>query len=179
MATAHLISGLPCSGKSTYAKLLKLQTGAVLFRLDHWLNTLYENYSLDEVSSQKHIKRVLATRDLIWFSSSELLSRGVDVILDDGFFSEEQRSKYISLTEDLGADALVHYINTPIETIESRLTDRNNNLPENTFYISTEKLRFFEEAYEIPNQNDKKRVRVVKPEDFSPEALSGLISQFS
>ncbi|MCB0318045.1 MAG: AAA family ATPase, partial [Bdellovibrionales bacterium] len=69
MATAHLISGLPASGKSTYAKLLKMQTGAVLFRLDKWLKTLFGDYSLEDVENDEHVRRVLATREMIWFSA--------------------------------------------------------------------------------------------------------------
>jgi predicted kinase len=37
MATLHLISGLPCSGKTTYATGLRADLGAALFSLDRWL----------------------------------------------------------------------------------------------------------------------------------------------
>jgi len=37
MSTAHLISGLPCSGKTSYAVALKADANSVLFSLDRWL----------------------------------------------------------------------------------------------------------------------------------------------
>jgi predicted kinase len=41
MPTVHLISGLPCSGKTTYAVGLKADANCVLFTLDRWLITLF------------------------------------------------------------------------------------------------------------------------------------------
>ena len=55
---------------------------------------------------------MLGCRDLIWLSASELLRRGVDVILDDGFFLREHRIRHIALAGALGASAKIHYLDT-------------------------------------------------------------------
>jgi predicted kinase len=78
--TAHLITGLPCSGKTTYAMSLAEASGGVLFSLDYWFITLHGRYSLDE-----------------------LLRRGVDVVLDDGFFFREHRVQQIAAFQQGGA----------------------------------------------------------------------------
>lgn len=173
MATAHLISGLPASGKSTYAKLLKMQTGAVLFRLDKWLKTLFGDYSLEDVENDEHVRRVLATREMIWFSAAEFLIRGIDIILDDGFFFEKHRLQHINLAKEIGAEACVHFLNTPIEVIGERLNIRNSDLPKNTFFISTDKLKFFQSIYETPNPNKEGKVQIVLPEAID---ISSLVS---
>ena len=63
MPTVHLISGLPCSGKTTYAVGLKADANCVLFTLDRWLITLFGKYSLTSVGHEEHTRRVLACRE--------------------------------------------------------------------------------------------------------------------
>src|SRR5258708_33036622 len=86
MPTAHLISGLPCSGKTTYATRLRADVNGVLFSLDRWLITLFGSYSIDAVGYEEHVRRVLACRELIWEVASEFLRRDDDGGCDDGLF---------------------------------------------------------------------------------------------
>ncbi len=79
MAIAHLISGLPCSGKTTYSKGLSSDLNSVHFSLDYWLITAFGAYSIEFVGHEEHVRRVLACRELIWRSAVPLLVRGVDV----------------------------------------------------------------------------------------------------
>jgi predicted kinase len=87
MPTAHLLSGLPCSGKSTFASSLVEENGGVLFSLDYWLITLHGRYSLEDIGYNEHVRRVLACRQIISGVACEFLRHGLDVVLDDGFFS--------------------------------------------------------------------------------------------
>ena len=54
MATTHLISGLPCSGKTTYAAGLRADLNGVLFSLDRWLITAFGQYAI-AVSATKNM----------------------------------------------------------------------------------------------------------------------------
>src|SRR5262245_3860330 len=135
MATAHLISGLPCSGKTTYANSLRADLGGVAFSLDRWLITSFGRYSIAEVGHEEHVRRVLACRELIWDATSEFLKRGIDVILDDGFFLRENRMRVISAARQLGAAAKIHFIDTPLAMIRPRLEMRNARLPRYNFWI--------------------------------------------
>src|SRR5215469_5178234 len=97
VATAHLISGLPCSGKTTYAKGLRDDVNGILFSLDRWLITAFGRYSLAAVGHEEHTRRVLACRELIWGTATEFLQRSVDVILDDGFFFRQHRVRFAEM----------------------------------------------------------------------------------
>lgn len=162
MATTHLISGLPCSGKTTYALGLRTDLDAALFSLDRWLITLFGKYSIDEVGHEEHVRRVLACRDLIWDAASELLRRGADVILDDGFFLRENRIRVIDLSRTIGASAKIHFVDTSVGVMTARLEVRNANLPLYNFRVGPEMLRAFVGLFEVPDSQEGAELVVIR-----------------
>ena len=162
MATTHLISGLPCSGKTTYAAGLGVDQGGVVFSLDRWLITSFGTYSIADVGHEEHVRRVLASRELIWDVASEFLKRGIDVILDDGFFLRENRMRVIDQSRRLGADAKIHFIDTPLIVIRARLDVRNAKLPRFNFWIGPDTLQAFAELFELPTNDEGAEVVVVR-----------------
>ncbi len=162
MATVHLISGLPCSGKTTYSKALQEETGGVHFWLDYWLISLYGSYSIEDTGHDEHVRRVLACREMIWHVASEFLRRGTDVILDDGFFLRGHRRQYIDRGRDAGADVKIHFLDTPIHVMRERLVARNANLPKYNFPIELERFDMFAEMYEPPTAEEGAALVVVR-----------------
>src|SRR5262245_57096353 len=161
MPTVHLISGLPCSGKTTYATALRADLACPLFSLDRWLITLFGQYAITSVGHEEHTRRVLACRELIWDCAAELLRRSVDVILDDGFFLRANRRRYAGLATAAGARTRIHFIDTPIDVIRARLERRNSKLPPFNFCIEPETLRGFEALFEVPSEADGAEIIVV------------------
>ena len=54
MPTLHLICGLPCSGKTTYAKQLEPRASALRLTPDEWHVTLFGHDVLEEESGVRH-----------------------------------------------------------------------------------------------------------------------------
>lgn len=158
MPTLHLISGLPASGKTTYATELRKQVNGVLFNLDRWLITAFGRYSLPEVGQDEHTRRVLACRDLMWESASALLMRDVDVILDDGFFYREHRMRQAALAAEAGAETIIHFVDIPLALVRQRLKRRNANLPQFNFYIDPETLDGFLHMIQRPSADEGAQV---------------------
>ena len=172
MATAHLISGLPCSGKTTYATALRADSDAALFSLDRWLITAFGRYSIDEVGHEEHVRRVLACRDLIWGPAAELLVRGADVILDDGFFLRENRIRVVGLAKRVGATAKIHFVDTDVDVLGARLEVRNTNLPPYNFWIGHDMLCAFVGLFEVPGPDEGAEVVVIR-DGAHPDASAG------
>jgi predicted kinase len=168
MAIAHLISGLPCSGKTTYTNGLRADLNAVAFSLDRWLITSFGKYSIAEVGHEEHVRRVLANRELIWGTASEFLRRGVDVILDDGFFLRENRMRVVNEARRVGAAAKIHFIDTPLDVIRPRLDARNAQLPRYNFWIGQDTLEAFAALFQVPTDDEGAKVVVVR--DFARPA---------
>lgn len=162
MPTLHLISGLPASGKTTYATELRKRVDGVLFNLDRWLITTFGRYSLPDVGQDEHTRRVLACRELMWESASELLKRGVDVILDDGFFYREHRMRHAALAADVGAETIIHFVNIPLNLVRQRLERRNANLPRFNFYIDPATLEGFLDMIQRPSPVEGAKVVFVE-----------------
>ena len=161
MPTLHLISGLPASGKTTYALRLREDTKGILFCLDRWLITVFGKYAIATVGQEEHTRRVLACRELIRESASEFLQRSVDVILDDGFFYREHRMYHAALATDMGADATIHFIDTPMELVRDRLERRNADLPRYNFHIDPSTLETFLSMFERPSRDEGARLVLV------------------
>jgi len=153
---------LPCSGKTTYAQGLRTDLGGVAFSLDRWLITSFGKYSIADVGHEEHVRRVLACRELIWDATSEFLKRGVDVILDDGFFLRENRMRVIAEARQLGAVAKIHFIDTPLTVIRSRLEARNASLPRFNFWIGPDTLQGFAELFETPTDDEGAELVIVQ-----------------
>lgn len=154
MPTVHLISGLPCSGKTTYAHHLHAGCDSILFSLDRWLITVFGKYDLAEVGHEEHVRRVLACRELIWSQCREWLRRSVDVILDDGFFLRENRVQAIESATEAGATTTIHLVDTPVSVIQTRLRSRNATLPRHNFAIDPATLLSFVELFERPSDDE-------------------------
>jgi predicted kinase len=162
MASLHLISGLPCSGKTTYAVALGRDAGAAVFCLDRWLITLFGRYPIEIVGHEEHTRRVLACRELIWSSASELLRRSVDVVLDDGFFLRHHRVRHITLAAACGARAKTHFIDAPVPVVRARLAERNAQLPPFNFRIEPQTLEGFLGLFEAPSDDEGAQLVVVR-----------------
>lgn len=160
--TVHLISGLPCAGKSTYAADLKHERDAALLSLDRWLITIFGRYSLEAVGYVEHARRLYAVRELIWEVAAELLRRGADVILDDGFFLRNDRQDHVARAGALGAGAAIHFIDTPVDVVRARLVDRNRDPGTYHFDIAPETIDAIVAFFQPPSEDEGADVIVVR-----------------
>ena len=80
-----LICGLPGSGKTTFAKELAPQVPAVRLSPDEWKHDL----GIDYYDEQRRVQ----LENRLWQLGQELLTLGQSVILENGFWTREERDE--------------------------------------------------------------------------------------
>ena len=131
MATLHLMVGLPCSGKTTYARCLAEETNALVLTRDAWHLKLFG----DDVGHEKHHERHTNIEEIIWDIAVFLLKMGGDVILDYGCWSRVERDDYRCKAKALNVDFKLHYMNVSYEELYRRLELRNQSDLDESFKI--------------------------------------------
>ena len=146
----YLICGFIGAGKTTFAKKLEEKTGAVRITKDEWLIRLIGNDPIFTGFEEYDHKICELSRDVAF----QLVEKGIDVIIDEGFWAKEQRVELRRRIEEIGAKEVLYYLDTPIETIRERVAGRNNNLTKDSFKISREMLDNYLMYWQPPSEDE-------------------------
>ncbi|MFN8637985.1 MAG: ATP-binding protein [Dehalococcoidia bacterium] len=146
MPTLHLVCGLPASGKSTLARRLAVELPALRLTPDEWMARIV-GHGFDE-------RARAAVEAAQWDIAARALLLGVDVVLENGFWSRADRDDYRARALALGATVCVHYLDVPLDELERRLEARNADLPPDTFAIPLADLRRWHARFEPPTPDE-------------------------
>ncbi len=148
--TVHLLCGFIGAGKTTFARELESRTGAVRITKDEWLIRLIGNDPTIEGYADHDHMIVELSRDVAF----ELVAKGIDVILDEGFWSRDERTAMKRRIEGMGAEAVLYYFDTPIETIREPVARRSVDPPMDSFRISDALLDHYLPFWEPPGEDE-------------------------
>jgi len=112
-----LTCGLPGAGKTTLARRLAEERGAVRLTKDEWLWALgsspWDRAVGDRVEGQ------------LWKLAQELLGLGLSVVLDFGLWAKVERDELRVRARQLGVGVELHYLDVPAEELWRRIDARN------------------------------------------------------
>ncbi|MEK7276513.1 MAG: ATP-binding protein, partial [Chloroflexota bacterium] len=106
MAGLVLICGLPGSGKTTLAKQLELSLPALRLCPDEWIASILAD-SADTIELDRLRSPI---ESIQWDVARRVLALGTNVILEWGFWSQEERTRYRAEAEALGVHVVLHYL---------------------------------------------------------------------
>jgi predicted kinase len=150
MPTLFLICGLPGAGKTTLAKQLEVSHSALRLCPDEWIAPL-----LSDVNDRTEMDRLREKiESLQWELAKRTLTLGVNVILENGFWSREERSRYRAEAEALGAQVELKYLEVSRDELWARLSKRNENLPPGTFSVREDELDLWLTWFEPPTEDE-------------------------
>ena len=150
MATLFLICGLPGSGKTTLAKQLEQTHNALRLCPDEWITEI-----LSDPSDIPELDRLRDPVESIqWDVAKRTLILGVNVILENGFWSRRERDYFRSEAEALGANVKLHYLEVDMNELWRRISKRNADLPPDTFHVSRENLEEWARSFEPPTEDE-------------------------
>ena len=150
LPTLHLMVGLPCSGKTTKAKILEKENNALLLSVDKWHIKLFGN---DAVASD-HDKNHDNVEEILWEIAQRVLKLGIDVILDFGFWGKSERIYFRNKAKEFGINFKMHVMNVSKDELIRRLEKRNRELPEGVFFIPVEKMNDYFKMFQPVEQDE-------------------------
>ena len=139
--------GLPGSSKTTLAKQLEQRHSAVRFTPDEWMMPLFG-------AGESGDKRWRLESELFWTLAARLLSLGMNVILDYGLWSREERDLFRARAEALGARVELHALELPLDQLWARIERRNLALTAQDAPISHEELTGWWHSYQRPDKDE-------------------------
>lgn len=146
MATLHLICGLPGAGKTTLARRLERDLPGLRLTADEWMARIVGD-GYDEVKRD-------AVEAVQWEIAARALILGVDVILENGFWTREERNNFREKASTLSASSKLHFLDVPRNELLRRLSLRNISLPPDTFTVTETQLNLWWNAFEPPTQDE-------------------------
>jgi predicted kinase len=159
VATLFITCGVPGSGKTTVAKRLEAEQRAVRLTGDEWLHELYPNEADNALDAQlpvaERLQWVNAHRPLVerlqWALALRTLALGVNVVLDWGLWTREERDRYRTEAQEQSARVVLCVLDVlPRDELVRRLNTRNAALPPGTFRIDEALLDYGLSSFERP-----------------------------
>jgi predicted kinase len=142
--TLHLTCGLPGSGKTTLARRLAAESGALRFTKDELVLALGGDLYDDELRD-----RVEAALIELAF---ELLAVGRSCILDFGLWSREERDALRLRARAAGSRVELHFLDVDPDELLRRIDTRYAEAPHTTAEISAAQLAAWVESFEAPDE---------------------------
>ncbi len=152
MAKVYLICGKICCGKTTYAQKLCKKKNAVLLSVDEITLALFGQHCGD-----KHDEYVERTEKYLLNKSLELIENKINVVLDWGFWTKEERESAKGFYKSRNIECELCYIDISDEVWKLRLHKRNSAVLANetrAYYVDDNLAEKFASIFELPSEDE-------------------------
>lgn len=141
-----VLVGLPAAGKTSRARELASEWGALRLTPDEWMIPLFGQQQPDR-------KRNVLEGRLIWLALSALRS-GVNVVLDFGLWGKDERSALRALAASVGASSELIYLQVDEEEQWRRVQARSLTDAATTFEMTKADLERWRRIFQPPNATE-------------------------
>jgi len=150
--TAYIICGFIGAGKTTFARKLEKETGAIRITKDEWVIKVFGNKVTSDKNFETFDKNIT---ELATDMAFKILKSGNDVIIDEGFWVKSQRDEIKKKIQQIGAKPILYYVKTPVELMKTRVISRSNNPPVDSFEINEEMFDKYLKYWEPLTPNEE------------------------
>ena len=158
IAKVTFLCGLAASGKTTFAKKVAAETGAIRLTLDE---RMIQKTTLT-IYDDEYGRLVTIEKELMWQEAQHLLDTGHNVILDWSLWSRRARLKWSQMVIASGHEYLIVYLDIPLALLKQRLVTRNAANAPLTHAISIVELERFSKIFEPPLAEEKLNLKIIQ-----------------
>jgi len=146
-----MICGLPGSGKTTLAKVFERERLAIRMCPDEWIEAI-----LDDPKNEREKTRLRdVVENLQWDLAKTYLAQGFTVVLDNGFWSEEERTQYAMEALEIGARIELYSLDSSDrDELWRRIESRNQTLATETWVMRREDHEPHWTGFEPPTEEE-------------------------
>jgi predicted kinase len=148
---AHLIVGFIGSGKTTFARRLEKETGAIRFTKDEWMVRLFGNDPPRVKFAEYDHRMTHLARDM----ALTCLKAGASVIIDEGFWERATRDEIKQRVRMVGATPILYYLEVPREIMKARTLRRSEHPPADSFTIDEESFDHYWGFFQPPDKEEE------------------------
>jgi predicted kinase len=148
--SVHLMCGLVAAGKTTLARQLAEELPALRFSRDEWMIRLYA-LSYDD---PRYVEQLDPCTELIWDMAVRALRLRVNVLLDWNHWSRQRRADALDRARTAGFDAVLHFLDVPLDTAIRRARQRLSTQPAGAHRIDEAAVRHFATIFEPPTDDE-------------------------
>lgn len=145
-STLYLTVGLPGTGKTTAARRIEEEQGALRLTKDEWMKALYGR---DNPASASDV--IEGRLIQIGMRALEL---GIDVVIDYGLWGRDERSALRQAAADIGAAVVIRYFELSPAEQRKRLDRRQAEAPHATWPVSDQEVAEWAAKIDIPTPGE-------------------------
>ena len=152
MPKVIMTCGKLCSGKSTYAKKLQQEGRAVILSIDEIMLAVF-----GQDAGEKHDEYVARIKSYLYQKTLEIIHNGLDVILDWGFWTKEERTYARTFLGLNGITNELHFIDIDDCEWRRRIEKRNQEVLDhigNAYYVDDGLAEKFNAIFEKPDPSE-------------------------
>jgi len=130
---------LPGSGKTTHARQVERELGAIRFSADEWMDAASVNLWDEAVRAR--------IESLQWALTKQILMIGGKVVIEWGTWGKSERDLLRTEAQQLGAAVELHFLDVPLDVLFDRVRKRNVETPA----ITRQDLEQWDKQFQRPS----------------------------
>lgn len=153
IACAYLLCGEVGCGKTTYAKAWEERTGGFVLSCDDLMLTLFDTC----IGPERHQAMSARCKSFLYEQALSLLRKGMDVMLDFGYWSRTERMEARRFFIHHGFPVQLIHLHAEPDVITTHLALRNRAVENEglrAYHIDAEKRARFHAQFEPPQADE-------------------------
>ncbi len=149
-----LVAGSTGAGKTTFAKFLVGDLGAIRFSSDEWMNHLYKPERLANAGFDWYWERIQRIETVMRGLGEQLILRSMPIVLDLGLSTRKHRHGWLAWVRMLGFEPWIFYVDVDGEERWDRVQARNRAPHAASTHVTRAMFDFVEQRFESPTSEE-------------------------